>query len=820
MKKYWRYVVPCIITFIILSIIFYINGLYPYGNYSMVEVDADYQYIPVLYRIYDFLHGCRSIIYDDIGFGNNIYISMVIQGSIFSPVNLLLYFTSRNNIVNYFNILVIIKMCLISLTMYIYINNKFKISYFYKVLGSILYTFCGFILLNYFNIMWLDCVILFPLIMMYLDRLINNDKYVGYIICLSISLIISYYISYFILVYILFYSFIYINLYVDKDKKKRVVYKLGVSTFISLLIASFSLLPSIYQMFISSRFSSISDYPIMSDTMIKSLYILFSPLLVILFILLISKYNDDKKNVYFYLVLFGLFSIGILVEPINISIHGGSYWDFPYRYGFITSFILLSGGLYYIEKFDFVGNNKYVWIKILLVLVFGGLLIYFSKEYLNDIVGNRIFLDFDNINIYLKIVIIILIIMVLNIISLSINNKYFRYLCLGIVNVGSVLLFSLFTMFYNEGYYLSYEINKINNNMNILGDGRYKVDYKNYTPDYGFILDVDTLDNWIHLIPSSEIDIYEKLGYLVSGTSVKSYGGTIFSDWLFNIRYVISDKIKDNDMYEFIDGYDGKYLYKYKYSYNYGVVYNDNELIDMDSFSRFEFQNIIYRNLIDQDNDIIKIDNYFMFGNDIYVDYEINDKGILYIDIGQYDRVNYIEINGNYIYDIENYICDLGVYDENVLIHINIKDDELIDFELGYIKLDDILKLDSVVKYIDDNYYIDDISNSKNLFLPVNNIDGINIYLNDKNVDSDKYLDNFISVKLENGDNVVSIKYNMPLFKLGIILSIVGIILLILFKNIKPNYVIDNIMYYLYLLFIIGLFIYYYCYSMIKCLKI
>ena len=130
------------------------------------------------------------------------------------------------------------------------------------------------------------------------------------------------------------------------------------------------------------------------------------------------------------------------------------------------------------------------------------------------------------------------------------------------------------------------------------------------------------------------------------------------------------------------------------------------------------------------------------------------------------------------------------------------------------------MKLDSVVRYVDGNYYIDDISNSKNLFLPVNNIDGINIYLNDKNVDSDKYLDNFISVKLENGDNVVSIKYNMPLFKLGIILSIVGIILLILFKNIKPNYVIDNIMYYLYLLFIIGLFIYYYCYSMMKCLKI
>lgn len=83
---------------------------------------------------------------------------MIIQGSIFSPLSLLLYFTSTDNIV------------------------------------------------NYFNIMWVDSVILFLLIVMYLEELLNNDKYFGYVVTLSLSLIISYYISYFIL----FYYFIYI----------------------------------------------------------------------------------------------------------------------------------------------------------------------------------------------------------------------------------------------------------------------------------------------------------------------------------------------------------------------------------------------------------------------------------------------------------------------------------------------------------------------------------------------------------------------------------------------------------------------------------
>ena len=107
MKRKLKYFIPSLITLGIVLIIFYCEKLYPFYNNSIVQVDADYQFIPALYRIYDFLHGTQGIIYDDIGLGNNIYISMIIQGSIFSPLSLLLYFTERDNIVNYFNIILI-----------------------------------------------------------------------------------------------------------------------------------------------------------------------------------------------------------------------------------------------------------------------------------------------------------------------------------------------------------------------------------------------------------------------------------------------------------------------------------------------------------------------------------------------------------------------------------------------------------------------------------------------------------------------------------------------------------------------------------------
>lgn len=814
MKKYIKYILPSMISFIILGILFYVNGLYPYGNNSIVQVDADYQFIPVLYRIYDFLHGNGSIIYNDMGLGNNIYISMILQGSIYSPINLLLYFTKRDNIVNYFNVILLVKICLISLTSYIYINYKYKkIDYFYKVLGSVIYSFCGFVIFNYFNIMWLDGVILLPIIMMYLDRLINNDKYIGYIISLSLCLMISYYISYFILVFIIFYTYLYINLYKNKVDRSKIIYRLGISTIISILIASISLLPGVYQMFISSRFGTDNGFSLMSETMAKSLYILFSPLLLILFILFISKYKENMREVYFYLVLFVLFGLGIFIEPINLAIHGGSYWDFPYRYGFITSFIMLNGGMYFLDRYDILNRNKYDIVKGIVIVILLGGLFYISKKYLGSIINTRIFLDFEDIDVYIKIIVILLIIYIIYIVSMTIGNEYIKKMMLGLITVLGIYIISSFTMFYNDGYYLSRKMNDINNAMDIRNDGRYKMGYSNYTTDYGFILNTPTLDNWIHLIPQSEIDVYHRLGYLVEGTSVKSYGGTIFSDWLLNFRYIISDIRLDDRVYELVSYSSEGYIYRYRYNENVGMVI-DRE-IDNDYLGNgMEYQNEIYHNLFDMEDNIIDINSYTLDEED-YIDFDIDKLGLLYIEIDDYDGVNYIEVNDRYIYNVKDNIILLGVFDSDTRIYIDKKYDSEIGVFIGYIEYDKISSLLSRVKYKDNKYYIDNVEKGNKLILPINNIDGIKVYLNDRLVKSEEYLDNFIMIDLDEGDNVISIKYDMPLFRVGIIFSILGIILLILCKYIGYNKIFMNIGYYLYLGITYGLFVYYYLYSMV-----
>ena len=824
MRKF-KFIIPGFITFIILLIIFYFQELYPFSDNSIVQVDADYQFIPVLYRIYDFFHGNGNIIYDDIGLGNNIYISMIIQGSIFSPLSILLYFTSRSNIVNFYNIIVIIKICLLSLTTYIYINKNFKVNEYYKIVFSVLYAFSGWIILNYFNIMWLDSVILFPLIIMYLNELLDKENYMGYIITLSMSLMISYYISYFILLFILFYSFIYIFIKLDKDRIKKVIFRLGMTTLIAILISSFSLLPSLYQTLISSRIDSNVTSSMLSNFMNKSLYLMFSTVFLVLFLMLLFKYKKDKKNIYIYIVLLVLFSIGLFIEPINLGIHMGSYWSFPYRYSFITLFILMNGSIYYIDKYKIKGYGKYQIIRLIIFILLGIGFIYFNNIYYDDIIGSQIVLDFNDIDVYKKILVIFIIIFVMIIMSIGFKNKIFRYICFSIVCLIQIFVYSSFSMYYSDGYYLSKNSNIINNNIDLVkGDiGRYKMGYTNYTPDYGFMYNVNTLDNWLHILPSEEINIYKRLGYRNTDTCVRSYGGTILTDWLFNVRYLIDIESYTNDVYKLIDNSDGYYLYEYGYNNGFGIVYNNiNNDEDYTGLSGFDLHNKIYRDLFNKDNDIVSISNYDYSDVDdsIIINYDINEMGFLYIDL--YNDIENIYVNGEYIeYDDIGYIIDLGIYDDNVTIEIFLDEYDYVNFSLGFIEYDDIMSLSSNANDVtrsSDGYDINVYNTMDNgyLFLPINNIKGLKAYVNGDRINIGSYMNNFVSIKLDDGENNIEIRYEMPLFKIGIILSILGVICLLLFNRICGNKIVLNISYYVYIIVCLLFYLYIYGYSLFK----
>lgn len=828
MKKYLKYLIPSLITVIILLIIYYFNDLYPFKPNSIVQVDADYQYIPVLYKIYDFIHFKTNILYSDLGLGNSIYTSMIIQGSIFSPVTLLLYFTRRSNIANYFNIFVLAKMSLISLTSYIYFKYKYKVSEFYLILFSIIYTFSGWVILNYFNIMWLDCVILFPLIMLYLDKLINENKYYGYVITLALSLAINYYISLFILIFIFIYSFLNIFIFIKKENRKSTIFLLGVSTLNAIIISSFSLIPALHHTFNSSRLSLGGSYPLFNHTINKIIYLMGMSLPLILIILLNIKNKDTPKEMFIFRILLFLYSIGIVLEPINRALHFGSYWSFPYRYSFITIFILISTSLYYIHHHG-IKNGKTKIIPMLLVITLIGVLICYNHEYYKEIINSQITLDFNKWEVFKYILVMMIMFILMKIFTLLIGNKQLIKIFIAITTLVEIFITTSWCMYYNSGYYLVKEANEANNTLSFDNDylKRYKIDYPYYSIDYGFIMNVNTLDNWLHIIPKGMTDTYKQLGYLVNDSSIKALGGTILTDNIFNMNYIISKNILDNKMYIPIDIDNNYKLYKYNTLLPYGIIYDSNNLITNNSSNSYYLHNDMYKSLFNKEEDLITIKTFFPGNNNcLTISDTMEEESYVYLDLtNQGKQVNYLKVNDSYVYNLDNYIKFVGIYDNDLNIEVCPKENENLNaLDLGIISLSQYqqfingINQDIQVSY--NNGYSIKVNvdkDNKSLFLPINNIKGLDIRLNGSKIKADKYLDNFISIKLSKGENDITIKYHEPYLLLSILLSVVGIILLILSKYIKlDNKYLLNIVYYLFIIIGLLIYFYFYIYSFVK----
>ena len=816
LKKYIKYIIPSIITLIILGIIYYLNNLYPFGEKPLVQVDADYIYIPILYKIWDILHFASNIFYTKLALGNSIYGSLIIQGSLYSPLNLILYLVDRNNLINFMGVFIMIKLCLISFTSYIYINHKYhNINYFYKLLFSILYTFNGYIIFNYFNHMWLDIVILFPILVIYLDKLLDNKDIAGYIIVLSLSLIFTFYYSYFILIFILFYTFIHLHLS-KKAEIKDIVFKLGKGTFIAFLISAFSSLPLIYQILTSSRFHTEVSTELFSNLPMKSLYVLYSPLMIIYFILLLTKYKSDKKHVFGYFIIVLLYLIPVIFDPINALLHGGTYWSFPYRYGFITSFILMDASLYYISnylkeedvKIDLIGKFSYLVIMLLL----SGL-IYLSLKSRANIIDKGILLGINKEKWLL--LFYVAAIVVSYVFAFLINGKIYKYTAISIISLFSIFLFTSLTIYYNKGYFLTTNAKNFYDHIDIQHDGLYRVEYSGYTPYYGLMYDVDTIDSWLHIVPSHVLEAEQRLGYAYVTTRNYSYGGTIFSDYLLNVKYVISNEDKSNDdMYEELGEYDYKRLYRYNYNSSYAIPFN--EIKEITYNDKFDYQNQIYQNLFNTDKNIINYGEYEVTNSDEYT-FRVTKPIYLYLDADSYENFNRICMNDVCIYKDEEYIKYLGYYDSDIEIKVDTRDNTTVKYRLAAIAKEDIANLtSSSVKYENGVYYYDNVDDYQYLYFPINNIKGIKVYNNDKRVNTYKYINNFIYIKLNKGENKITIKYTQPFIKIGILLSIIGIILFIFNKKIKVHKLLLDACYYIFNFITIFLVLYFYIYAIFK----
>ncbi len=201
------YLMSFLLPALILFIIFVIRKIYPFGERSFLHIDMYHQYFPFLVEFYHKLKNGESLFYSwNTGIGSNFLALYVYY--LASPFNWLCVLIPEKFLMEFLSYLVVLKTGLCGLSFTYYIRKHFNSSSWSVVCFSLFYALSGFMAAYNWDVMWLDVVVLAPLIILGVERLVNEGKCYLYCITLGLSILSNYYLSIMLCIFLVLYFFV------------------------------------------------------------------------------------------------------------------------------------------------------------------------------------------------------------------------------------------------------------------------------------------------------------------------------------------------------------------------------------------------------------------------------------------------------------------------------------------------------------------------------------------------------------------------------------------------------------------------------------
>lgn len=359
-KDNYCYYVSFGIVFLFMTGVWIAMEITPIDLRSLTIVDSLHQYIPFFSEYRNRLLNEGSLFYSwNIALGSN-FVSLAAY-YLSSPFNYILLVFSREAIPMIASFLMVLKICLSSTTMAYYLSNKDgeKVKNSYIIAVSVCYALSNYVLGYYWNTMWLDCIMIFPIIILGFQKLMKDGDPKMYTLSLFYCLYCNYYIGFIICLFLVIWFFLYRHGGIKKfffDGIKFGIYSLlagGLAAFL-LIPAYFGIMAtassemklpesnwygSIFQMFKQMFFMT---EPITSQTFDGGVNLYCGTFTLVAIVLYIFsdhiKLWDKIKNILLIALLFVSFNN----ELLNYIWHGmHNQYGIPNRFSFLFVFIAL-----------------------------------------------------------------------------------------------------------------------------------------------------------------------------------------------------------------------------------------------------------------------------------------------------------------------------------------------------------------------------------------------------------------------------------------------------------------------------------------------
>lgn len=367
----WNYLalafaIPCVgMLFVML-----ISGYTPFGQYSMLYSDMYHQYYPFFVQFRRALLSGDGLLYTwSVGMGMD-YLGLI-SYYLASPLNLLSVLVPEGWLLDYFSLLVPIKLGLAGWSFAWFLKKMFgRNDFSISVFGG-LYGLCAWALGFQWNIMWLDTFALLPLVALGTVALLREGKFLLYTLTLFQSIFSNYYIGLFTCIFVFLLFFIY-EICRWGGWKKFFRDLLRIACFSALAIGMTAILELPALAALQTTQSSVNKFPtgfrlnIASSNTIAGLFDamrqvagnmggslepnfkeglpnlycgILSVFLMFLYLLAKNVRLRDKVCAVGLLVFFNL---SFIIRQLDYIWHGFHFTNMiPYRFSFLYSFVVL-----------------------------------------------------------------------------------------------------------------------------------------------------------------------------------------------------------------------------------------------------------------------------------------------------------------------------------------------------------------------------------------------------------------------------------------------------------------------------------------------
>lgn len=841
LKKIGYYVLAFMVPTVLMTILYAIAGIYPFGENSLLTVDLAGQYIAFFNALKNILDGSINIFYSfSKTLGGNMY--GLLTYYLMSPFNLIIALFDKTSIPEAIFIINVLKIGLCGLTSYIYFDKTFKGKNFISFIFSIIYSLMAYNIVYSQNIMWLDGVYMLPIIFLGIDRLIEKEKPIMFCLSLAFSIFCSYYIGYMSCIASLAY-FLY-KLYLHNDCKlswrenKKDIYYFFKYAFLAVGISMVVLLPSVFSLLVGKTSNTLNhmvprqDFAALdllsrffigtfkkSDLLGIYPHVFISLIMLVLNIVYFFNKKISKKEKIGTLIFLLFFVLSLTIDVLNIIWHTFSHpVGFPYRNSFIFDFALLIVAYKSYIKINNVENNvfkKMIPWTILVVLVMDKLM--FASNMFYKILGSGL-------------IIIIYLLYFYKSKTRTIGKSIAVLMVMEMLLNGSITVYNMDYQLrdkYDE-FLTSYGavIDNIKSNDNSF----YRIEKEySYTTNDPLLLNYNGISHFSSTFEGQNNNLLGEYLGIFNRFYVTNYlGSTPVTNSLFSIKYVLlNHKV---NYYDLIDTYDDIYIYQNPYDLPLGFMVSDELLeLQLESLEPMENQNNILKVMSDVNKDVferIVVSDIIMYNVkqddkneenyrkvdgalEGYITYELTVKksGEVYYYMASEDEKR-VEIlsNGERVIDtnIENgyryNVIDLGYFEKGetielkvILLEDSIKFKDAMFYTLNEKNLEIIVsklqKENSLVIEENNGDYIKATINvdkdNQILYTSIPLDKGFTILVDGEKIEQTPIFDTLIGLQLEKGEHIIEFKYVPRGLNAGAVISVFSILLLFILKKRK-----------------------------------